>query len=194
MEALVIASLIAIPVLWIFTWLAMPKCHRYVAAVVETGKCRACGYDLMGLEVWAKCPECGSELRGIRKAGAPGVQVWALIGTAFTAAICLGVITVAMFGEGRHLMFAMLIASILYLIMLIPWLVFALAALNSRTCHPRNVIVVSFAQGVGMFGGVILVFAMVSGSMGYFMTLFVAPLLSSICALIAACGCRLWQT
>lgn len=39
--------------------------------IMKTRPCRKCGYDLIGLEVGGKCPECGEPIRAVRKSRGP---------------------------------------------------------------------------------------------------------------------------
>lgn len=82
--------------------------------VVPHGHCGKCGYDLTGLAIVGRCPECGNEYDGHTRAGMAShaaqrqakldrvlarVRTVCLLGVALMAMMCAGVVTFTGWGD-----------------------------------------------------------------------------------------------
>jgi len=82
--------------------------------VVQEGHCGACGYDLGGLVIVGRCPECGAEYDGHTRSGFAShaamqqarldrhlarARTGCLAGIGLMALMCAGVVTFAQWGK-----------------------------------------------------------------------------------------------
>lgn len=89
---------------------------------------------------------------------------------------------------------SVLFMSVAYLIMFIPWIVFASAAMNSRVCRPVHVAGIGVAHAIGTLGATVWSLAPSHDLRGFLVAIFVAPVMGGTCALLSVCACRILRT
>lgn len=188
MDGFLLILSIGVPAIWVAAWCAMPR--RCLPASDIAENCGQCGYDMNGLSRDAVCPECGDKRQGKLRGQVGFIRALCYLGATVVGAFVFGAIVAIAGSEPSERLSDLLRVGTYYLATLVPWIVFVVSAWRVREHHAADVAVVGVATLVGMLVAILLTISEIDEEFGFIGPAFFAPVAGSLCALVAAAGCR----